>query len=207
MSTEDQDVRKAQPGRPRDPAKGDSILRAAAELLREGSYAELSIEAVAQRAGVSRPTVYRRYQNKADLVIEVVTSLGPPAGAYGDGGSPPQGRSLEEDLEALLEVLDQTFNAFVEQGVMPSFLADLILHPDLAKRFFAAYLDGVQQSIRRVFLAAAERGEIAGEPVSEIVFSALIGSYIYHRFVTVQDFGAEERRVLSHLVANGLIRR
>ncbi len=50
-----------QRGRPRDPAINDAILTAARELLVEVGYAELSMEAVAARAGVSKPTLYLRW--------------------------------------------------------------------------------------------------------------------------------------------------
>src|SRR4051812_14557423 len=45
-------------GRPRDPAINEAILTATRNLLVEVGYANLSMEAVAARAGVSKPTLY-----------------------------------------------------------------------------------------------------------------------------------------------------
>jgi AcrR family transcriptional regulator len=51
-------------GRPRDPRLHEAILRATAELLGESGYAKLSIDGVAQRAFVTRQSIYRRWPTK-----------------------------------------------------------------------------------------------------------------------------------------------
>src|SRR6187549_1997869 len=51
-------------GRPRDPAVKDAILRAARELLTQGGPGAVTMEAVAARAGVGKPTVYRWWPDR-----------------------------------------------------------------------------------------------------------------------------------------------
>src|ERR1700761_8186803 len=69
-------------GRPRSTEVDEAILRAAWELLSEGRYDRVTFEAIADRAGCSRPTVYRRFRNKVDLVRALVDpfreSMQPP---------------------------------------------------------------------------------------------------------------------------------
>ena len=48
-------------GRPRDPRRREAILRAAIELVAEVGYDRMTVEALATRAGVSKPTIYRRW--------------------------------------------------------------------------------------------------------------------------------------------------
>jgi AcrR family transcriptional regulator len=62
----------AKRGRPRDPALNEAILRATRELLLEVGYPGLSMEAVAARAQVSKPTLYLRFPTKGALVFEAV---------------------------------------------------------------------------------------------------------------------------------------
>ena len=62
-------------GRPRDPAADRAILDATLHLLAEQGYQAMSIEGVAAASGVSRPTVYRRYASKADLVAAALAGL------------------------------------------------------------------------------------------------------------------------------------
>ena len=64
-----------------------SILRAALEVLGEVGYSSFSIEAVAARAGVGRPTIYRRWASKLELAIEAVARLAPPL-KIADSGDP-----------------------------------------------------------------------------------------------------------------------
>src|SRR4051795_11981162 len=59
-------------GRPRDPRIDDSVLRATVELLGASGYADLSVDAIAKRAGTSKPAIYRRWPSKAHLVHEAV---------------------------------------------------------------------------------------------------------------------------------------
>ncbi len=58
-----------------DPAIRASTARccdATVELLGETGYAELSVDAIARRAGTSKPAIYRRWPSKAHLVHEAV---------------------------------------------------------------------------------------------------------------------------------------
>ena len=63
-------VMKAHSGRPRNPQIDEDVLRAAAELVVEVGYADLTIAAIAARAGTSKPAIYRRWPSKAHLVHE-----------------------------------------------------------------------------------------------------------------------------------------
>src|SRR5690606_9153447 len=121
MDEESEHEPKPSPGRPRDTAKDDSILTATVEVLAESGYAGLSIEAVAQRAGVSRPTIYRRYQNKADLVIDVISHFAASDASRFDGIAPktPDTGSLRQDLEELMITLAVSFEAMEERGIVP----------------------------------------------------------------------------------------
>src|ERR1700755_2849569 len=58
------------PGRPRCEGTKQAILRAAYDLLEEGGIAAFTIEAVAQRSGAAKTTIYRWWPNKGALAIE-----------------------------------------------------------------------------------------------------------------------------------------
>jgi AcrR family transcriptional regulator len=63
------------PGRPRSQEANTAILSAALDLLLEHGAAQTSIEQVAQRAGVTRATVYRRFTDKTALLVQAIESL------------------------------------------------------------------------------------------------------------------------------------
>src|SRR5690349_1189723 len=62
-------------GRPRDPSVDESIRVAARELLVESGYEETTLAAIARRAGVSVPTLYRRWPGKHELIEEAALHL------------------------------------------------------------------------------------------------------------------------------------
>jgi AcrR family transcriptional regulator len=61
---------KVKGGRPRNPRTQQRILNAAADLVLEHGFKALSIDAIAERAGVGRMTLYRRWPNKAAIVMD-----------------------------------------------------------------------------------------------------------------------------------------
>lgn len=60
-------------GRPRDPARDDTIAAAVLEKLVDVGYEAMTVDAVAALAGVGRATVYRRWPSKANMVIGAIS--------------------------------------------------------------------------------------------------------------------------------------
>lgn len=84
-------------GRPRDERASRAIAEAALRLLGDVGYANMSMESVAAEARVSRATIYRRYQDKADLITSAIAIAAQPPTTSGD----PLG-----DLVSFLEEFD-----------------------------------------------------------------------------------------------------
>ena len=84
-------------GRPRDRRIDGAVLRATAELLEEVGYLQLTIAAIAERAGTNKPAIYRRWPTKARLVHEAVFP------AQGSDVIPP-GDDLRSDIRSLVAI-------------------------------------------------------------------------------------------------------
>ena len=65
-------------GRPRREGADEEILNVALEMLREKGYRDLTVDAVAERAGVAKTTVYRRWPSKGALIAAALAPLAPP---------------------------------------------------------------------------------------------------------------------------------
>jgi AcrR family transcriptional regulator len=63
--------------RTRDPVVTEAVLDATLELLGEVGFAGMTVEAVAARAGVGKPAIYRRYADKVALTIAAIATLLP----------------------------------------------------------------------------------------------------------------------------------
>src|SRR6202020_3554714 len=66
-------------GRPRDPRIDAAILTATADLLVQIGYSNLTLAAVADRAGTTKSALYRRWSSKAELVHEAAFPVAPTA--------------------------------------------------------------------------------------------------------------------------------
>ena len=85
-------------GRPRSQASHAAILGACSQLLDSKPYSDITIEAIASLAGVSKATIYRWWPSKVALVIEVLTEK-----ALHMPQLPFDGRNLREHLLACLK--------------------------------------------------------------------------------------------------------
>ncbi|MFE6973377.1 TetR/AcrR family transcriptional regulator [Streptomyces sp. NPDC057682] len=66
------------PGRPREERVTGAVLDAVVALVAESGMGALTMDAVAARAGVSKPAMYRRWSTKQDLIIAAAESrIGP----------------------------------------------------------------------------------------------------------------------------------
>ena len=83
--------------RRRGAALEEALLDAAWAELQEAGYPSLTMEAVADRAGTSRAVLYRRWRNRAEMVITAMRRHRPML-----SGEPPDTGSLRGDVLALL---------------------------------------------------------------------------------------------------------
>ncbi len=104
-------------GSSRDPRAHGAILRATRELLVGVGYSRLTIEAVAARAGVGKPTIYRWWRNKAALVHEAIAG-DPPR-------SEPDTGELAHDLGQWVARVFHQFTRPEVLAALPGLLADI----------------------------------------------------------------------------------
>lgn len=139
-------------GRPRSEEAHQAILDATLELLVEIGFSALTVEGVAQRAGVGKATIYRRWTSKLPLVVEAFGQL--PGFEEVDTGS------LEVDLKETLKSYLQVFHSTSLGAVFPSLAGERSHNPELSK-----LLEPISKHRRepfvRIFERARERGEIA----------------------------------------------
>src|SRR4051812_26962749 len=91
------------PGRKRDHSRDAVILDATLAVLAEQGYDRMTIDAVAERAGAARATVYRRWPTKAGLVIAAVSRM---SSGDVDAANLPDTGTLRGDLTAMIRPFD-----------------------------------------------------------------------------------------------------
>ena len=168
-------------GRPRDARIDSAVLDAAAELLAEVGYADLTVAAIADRAGTSRPAVYRRWPTKAHLVHEATfgDSVTQRAAAHRRARRPTSASwcarrpSCSRPRSPGLAV----------PGLIAEASADPTLHARLLERFASEGWSGIEDYLR----AAAEAGEIRAGVDAVGIIELVIGAALVAMLVRGPD--------------------
>jgi AcrR family transcriptional regulator len=153
-------------GRPRSEAADRAILDASVELLASHGLAGLTLEGVAERAGCSKATIYRRWPSKLHLVFETVSRL-PPL-------PEPDTGSLAGDLRALLRAFIEVLQSTPLSRVMPALIGELAFDRELAERF-APLWSARREPLRRALARAIARAELPVGTDVELAIDLLIG--------------------------------
>lgn len=119
-----------QAGRPRCEQAKDSILSATRRLFESYSLRDLTIEAIAKEAGVSKATIYRWWSNKPDLVMDAcIDELRHYTGFRAEDGDPVS--VVTSQMRRLIEVYAGPVGRIVCQ-----LLAEGQYQPDICEKFF-----------------------------------------------------------------------
>lgn len=134
-----------------------AILQAVREELQEQGYSNLTMDGVAERSGTSKAVLYRRWANRAEIVLAAIRERVPlPLEEVPDYGN------LRDDVCGVLRSMNQNnievmmkafYGLVTEIGAMP--LASLI------------FPEGRQNRTMTIVLQrAVERGEVSAESVT-----------------------------------------
>jgi AcrR family transcriptional regulator len=141
---------------PPDPRRARTracVLEATVELLLEQGCERMTLDAVAERSGVARSTIYRNWGDRSALIMEAVDCALPDGHEHDTG-------SLTGDLAEV----GQHMSAMLTEGalgkLMPSLVGAAAFDPALAARL-RHMAQGRTERVRKVFERAIVRGEIS----------------------------------------------
>ena len=163
-------------GRPRSERSHRAILDAANEMLEERGFVDLTIDEVAQRARVSKATIYRRWPTKGTLVFEAFSADFLARQLLPDTGS------LRGDLLAALRAWIRTVKGTVKGRTLVGLIAEVKRDPELAEIWRDRFVTPVRAQHRIMFDRALERGEVSADADPEVVLDLLFGP-AYHRLL------------------------
>jgi AcrR family transcriptional regulator len=168
------------PGRPRSGEADQAIVRAALELLLEGGYRTLTMEAVRARSGVGKATLYRRFGSKEELVAHAVRHL------HQDLGAPDTG-SLRGDYEAISQAALATARTTNGAIFLPRLLAEAAGEPELHAIFYENLVRPRRAAMLEMLRRAVARGELRDDVDLELVVDLLTGPHIYRALISGGD--------------------
>ena len=180
-------------GRPRDAQAEQAILQATIALLAEVGFNQLTIEAVAARAAVGRPTIYRRWPSKAELVLDAVERLATPF-PTADTGDP------HTDLRQIIpELLVGLTRSPVARATMA-----LAGDAEMITRLGERYLRPRREATADILYRAIAAGELRADIDVELAIDMMVGPLVYRWLVTAQPVDADIARRVVDMVWQSL---
>jgi AcrR family transcriptional regulator len=169
---------KPRRGRPRSEKAQTAILKAAIDLLLEQGLHAMSMDDVAERAGVSKATIYRWWPSKELLAIDALFSEWAPSmpTAERDTGT------LRGDLLASFRPWLRRLNQKPFGRVIAGLVAEAQTDPEFAKLYREHFVQPRRDATRPLLRRAIKRGEIPPDTNLEVTLDLLYGP-IYHRLL------------------------
>jgi AcrR family transcriptional regulator len=175
--TAEADMSTQRRGRPRSEKAREAILAAAAELLLLRGLAAVSMDAVAERAGVSKATIYRWWPTKETLALDALyhewAAVRPAVRETG---------SLRGDLLSLLRPWVRLVGKRPYGRVIAGLVAEAQADPAFAVQYRERFVEPRRAQARPLLLRAIERGELPATTDIELALDLLYGP-LYHRLL------------------------
>jgi AcrR family transcriptional regulator len=177
--------------RPREPEIDRRLHAAWAELSAERPYAEITMEAIAERAGVGKPSLYRRYPSKAHLAFatDVARSTAAPIDDRGD---------LEAELLDVYRGLAATLLATPREASADQ-IARAIADPDFARALEDEQTDPAVAAVMAVWERAVARGDVdpgidGRRALNDLAAAVVVDVLVRHRPVDDEHLAEMVRR-------------
>ena len=157
-------------GRPRSEEREQEILEAAIAAFIEEGYNAMTIEGVAARAGAGKATLYRRWNNKAELVADAIRRYVCREVPLVDTGD------VRADLRVMFRAMQAAFRG-LDGALMVAFTAERIRNPDLSDAFDRQFVSDRKVHLHRLIKKGVETGQLA--PATDVELLAEVGPALF----------------------------
>jgi AcrR family transcriptional regulator len=159
-------------GRPRDPRTRAAILTAARALLEKGGLTAVTIEAIADKAGVSRPTIYRYWPNAPAVAMAAFLEA---------SGAPAAGKASRSPLAALRAQLHAIADAFAAPTgrSVAAMIAAAQSETELAKAFRNEFIARNRDAARILIERCIEERLVVAPADIDLALDLIFGPLFY----------------------------
>jgi AcrR family transcriptional regulator len=186
------------PGRPRDDRIDGVILQATLDELAMAGYQGMSMNSIAAKAGVSKPTIYRRWPNKTALAIAAIVDLV-------DHERKELSGDTIKDLAAQLTAAHENLRRASSVSLVGSILAEQEREPSFIETYRERLLTPRRSTLERILKLAQDRGEVRDDvelaAASLMLMGVLYASYIAGSPLTAASIESGVRTILEGLKA------
>jgi len=165
------------------------VLEATIELLVEGGYGAVSIEAVAARSGVAKSTIYRHWPGRLELIHDAFHELKPPVPPLCEG-------DVRDRIVHLLEHVARNATESTWSLCLPALIDAAERDPE-ARELHSRLASAGRQALVDLLLEGIETGELAADLDPELMAEALVGPIFVRRLMSAEPLDPGKVR---HLV-------
>ena len=184
-------------GRRRSPESEEAILSATLQLLKEKPLRELTIEAIARKAGVGKMTIYKWWPNKAYVALDAFRKT------IGKLIVAPDTGDTERDLAELLRSSMSTYTSPTGR-IFSQFLAECQADPEFAALFRERFLKPRREAIREILNRAVKRGEIDQKLDQETIIDLIFGPMIFRLLTGHGPLNKTEANAMISILLRGI---
>jgi AcrR family transcriptional regulator len=165
-----------QPGRPRSEETHRAILEAAWQILAEEGWSGFTMQGIADRAGVGKAAIYRRWKTREAVLTAAVESM------VSEIGLPDTG-SIRGDLLDLMQRAVALYRG-PSGRQMPGLVAAMAHHGEVAAAVREAFLSPRRAALQKVLERGVDRGELRPDIDRELALDFLGGPLFYRLLIT-----------------------
>lgn len=156
-------------GRPRSPNVDELVFDATLKLLTSEGFQGMSMDKVAAAAGVSKPTLYRRWASKADLAAAAI--------AHTHRNWPDHDGDPRANLVAELEDIRETYRKWNNIAMVGTLLAEEDRHPELIEAWRARIARPRRRRVRHILQRALTEGLLRPNTDLDIATHLIVGAF------------------------------
>lgn len=172
-------------------------MSATRRLLARDGYDQMSIESIAKEAGVSRPTIYRRWPSKAHLVFDAAFEQAPDGELLSNSGD------FDNDLHAFIRAVLTFWREPVVEAATLGLLAERRRDPELHIRTQQLLDERTRRAFRSLVDCGITQGAVRADADTDMLYQLLIGTAFYATQVEQYDDIDEFAKRLCSLVIQG----
>lgn len=170
------------------------ILDAAASVMQERGYLDMSIEEVACRAKAGKQTVYRHFRSKPRLALEAYLHSAAQKVELPDTGS------LAGDLEVYLGQLACSMSRPHKHQWLGGLVAECQADPELAVLFRENVIAAKRKALTTVFQRGIARGEVHPEVDVDVLVDLVYGPMWYRLLISAAPLDEDFAHALARSV-------
>jgi AcrR family transcriptional regulator len=182
--------------RPRSAQAHKKVLDAAVQLFSERGIDSTSMDAIAEASGVSKATIYKHWQDKDALCLEVMGYL------HGLDEEPPvfDSGDLRTDLIGLLRYQPAADRQALREKMTPHMIAYASRNRAMGAVWRARVVEPARTALRSILKRGEKRGILRRGIDPEVGIALLLGPMIYRHIFVTKAGGKAPKDLEIHVV-------